>query len=223
MVDYGIARSTMVNNQLRTFDVSDRAVLAAMGAVPREAFVPAAKRPIAYLDSNLEVSEATADRPARHLLAPSTIGRLLQAAEIQSSDIALVVGCTTGYVAAVVAQLADSVVALDCDAGLADQATETLVDLSVDNAAVVTGDLDKGWPEEGPYDVVVVAGGVDTVPDGLLEQVRDKGRLAVVEGRGGAGQALIYTRTAGVVSPRFIFNASAPILPGFERQNAFEF
>ena len=223
MVDYGIARSTMVNNQLRTFDVSDRAVLAAMGSVPREAFVPAARRPIAYLDSNMEVSEAAADNPARYLLAPSTIGRLLQAAEIQSSDIALVVGCTTGYVAAIMAKMADSVVALECDAGLAEQATEILLELSVDNAAVVTGDLEKGWPEEGPYDVVVVAGAVDTIPDALLEQVRDNGRLAVVEGHGGAGQALIYTRTSDVVSPRFIFNASAPILPGFERQAAFEF
>jgi len=220
MTDFNQSRRKMVDNQLRTNDVTDHRILDAMELVPRERFVPASKRAVAYIDEDLPIgSEDT----GRVLMKPHIFGKLVQLAEIRENDVVLVVGAGTGYSAAVVSKLAASVVALEENPDLAKTATEVLVDLGIENAVVVEGPLADGYASEGPYDVVLVDGAVEVLPDALLSQVKPDGRLAVVEGQGGAGVAKLYQKSGDAVSSRFGFNASVGLLPGFAREAAFVF
>jgi len=223
MTDFAAARTKMVDSQLRTEDVTDHDVLAAMGAVPRENFVPARLKALAYVDDDLPLAEAGAGRPARSLVRAAPLAKLIQAADVQPSDIVLDVGCATGYSSAVLARLANSVVALEADPALAAEATETLMKLGSDNVAVVTGPLEAGYPSEGPYDVIFVGGAVETVPDALLAQLKESGRLVAVVGLGRAAVATLFTRTDHEIGSRPLFNAFVPPLPGFARPKAFVF
>lgn len=223
MEEFDAARRKMVDCQLRTEAVNDYAVLAAMGEIPRERFVPPRMRPLAYIDEDLKVREAEGEMPARFLMEPAPFARLIQAAEITPSDIVLDIGCATGYSTAVLARLADSVVAVEADPELAALASENLVDLGVANAAVVTAELTEGYPSEGPYDVIFLGGSVEFVPDALLAQLKDGGRLVGVVGHGLAAQATLFTRTTGDIGSRTVFNAHLQPLPGFEKARAFVF
>lgn len=220
MVDFADARRKMVDGQLRTTDVTDHAVLKAMGEVPREAFVPASLAALAYIDDDLPVGGSGA---TRFLMRPAIFGKLVQLAEIDPTDVVLVVGGASGYEAAVIARLAGSVVALEEDAELAKAASDRLSRLGVETAAVVVGPLAAGWPAEAPYDVILIAGAVESGLEPFGEQLRDGGRMVVVEGLGGSAAARLYTRTGGAVSGRFAFNAAARPLAAFERPKAFVF
>jgi protein-L-isoaspartate(D-aspartate) O-methyltransferase len=223
MEDFDAAREKMVDCQLRTEAVTDYGVLAAMSEIPRERFVPPRLRPLAYIDEDLKVKEAEGEMPARFLMEPAPFARLIQAAEITPSDIVLDIGCATGYSTAVLARLADSVVAVEADPELAALASENLVDLGVANAAVVTAGLTEGYASEGPYDVIFLGGAVEYVPDALLAQLKDGGRLVGVVGHGLAAQATLFTRTTGDIGSRTVFNAHLQPLPGFEKPKAFVF
>lgn len=223
MEDYAAARTKMVDSQLRTTDVTDYAVLAAMGEIPRERFVPARMRPLAYIDEDISVKDGGAAVPARYLMEPAPFARLVQLAEIAPSDIVLDIGCATGYSTAVLARLANSVVAVEVDAELAALASSILVDLGIANAAVVTGPLEEGYPSEGPYDVIFVGGAVEVVPDGLFAQLKEGGRLVAVVGYGRAAAATVFTRTDGEIGSRIAFNAHVQPLPGFAKPKAFVF
>jgi protein-L-isoaspartate(D-aspartate) O-methyltransferase len=223
MEDFDAARLKMVDSQLRTEGVTDYAVLAAMGEIPRERFAPPRLRSLAYIDEDLQVKDAEGDVPARYLMEPAPLARLIQAAAIVPSDIVLDIGCATGYSTAVLARVADSVVALEADPELAMLASENLVDLGVANAAVVTGSLVAGYPSEGPYDVIFLGGAVEFVPDALFEQLKEGGRLLGVVGYGRAAQAILFTRTSGDIGSRPIFNAHLRPLPGFNQPKAFVF
>ncbi len=223
MEDYTTARTKMVDNQLRTQSVTDYEVLAAMGAVPREQFLPPASRALAYIDSDLALTAATPDAPARYMMEPAPLGRLVQLAEVGAADVVLVVGCGSGYSAAVLARLANSVVALEQDADLAAQASEKLVELEVDNVAVVTGSLEAGYPSEAPYDVIFVDGAVELVPTGLLDQLKDGGRLVAVVGYGRSAAATLFRRSGDDIGSRVAFDADVQPLPGFRRPKAFVF
>ncbi len=223
MDDFTTARTKMVDNQLRTQSVTDYDVLAAMSAVPREAFLPPAMRPLAYIDSDLLVSAAGSDGPSRYMMEPAPLARLVQLAELAPSDVVLVVGCGTGYSAAVLARLANSVVALEQDAELAARASETLTALEVDTVAVVTGSLEAGYPSEAPYDVIFVDGAVEVVPPALTEQLKDGGRLVAVVGYGRSAAATLFRRSGGDIGSRVAFDADIQPLPGFRRPKAFVF
>ncbi len=223
MEDYAAARVKMVDSQLRTTDVTDYAVLAAMGEIPRERFVPARMRPLAYIDEDLLVKEATGGAPARYLMEPAPFAGLVQLAEVAPSDIVLDIGCTTGYSTAVLARLANSVVALEADAELAALASRTLVDLGIANAPVVVGPLEDGYPSEGPYDVIFLGGAVEFVPDALFGQLKEGGRLVGVVGYGRAAAATMFTRTDSETGSRVAFNAHVRPLPGFAKPKAFVF
>jgi len=215
--DFSVLRTKMVDGQIRTTDVTDSAILEAMLTVPREAFVPPARQPLAYIDEDIEVA------PGRYLMEPSPFAKIVQLAEVGSGDVVLDVGCATGYSAAILSRLASSVVALECDPALAASAGETLSRLGHDNVAVVEGPLEQGYPSEAPYDVIFVGGAVDEVPDALLSQLKDGGRLVAVVGRGNAGVARVFTRSGEVISSRRGFNAAVQPLPGFLRAPAFQF
>lgn len=223
MEDFAAARQKMIDSQLRTEGVTDYAVLAAMGEIPREQFVPSRIRPLAYIDEDLSVKDAEGELPARYMMEPAPFARLIQAAEVLPADIVLDIGCATGYSTAVLARLADSVVAIEVDAELAALAGENLVDLGVANAAVVSGPLAAGYPSEGPYDVIFLGGAVEVVPDALFAQLKDGGRLVAVVGYGLAAEATLFTRTGDDIGCRPMFNAHLRPLPGFEKPKAFVF
>jgi protein-L-isoaspartate(D-aspartate) O-methyltransferase len=217
MVDFAQARRTMVDTQVRPQDVTDFRVIAAMLDVARETFVPAALRPIAYLDTDVPVREGA---NARALLKPMVFGKLVQAASIGEGDRVLDVGCATGYSSAVLAKLAGKVVALEEDAALARTASDALRGLA--NVSVVTGALKAGWQQDAPYDVILIEGACEEVPDGLLAQLKDGGRLLAVVGSA-PGRATLYRKDGSNLSALPLFDAAAPELPGFAKPPAFVF
>ena len=220
MTDYAAARTIMVDTQIRTEGVTDHRIIRIMGEVPRERFVPARARPFAYTDADIAVKE---DGHVRHMIRPATLARLVQAANIASTDFVLVVGSATGYAAAIVAGLASSVVALESDEQLAASAAETLTDNGIGNVAVVTGPLPEGYAAEAPYDVIFIDGSVEEVPAALFAQLKEGGRLVAVVGHHRAAPAMIYTRTDDDIGERPVFDAFVPALPGFSRPREFVF
>jgi protein-L-isoaspartate(D-aspartate) O-methyltransferase len=222
MIDFADARQKMIDCQLRPTDVTDPDLLAAMQELARERFVPAARTAIAYIDRDIPVLE-TDGHALRSLLKPVVLARLIQAAQVKKSDRVLVVGCATGYSAAVLARLGGTVFALEQDDALARQAREALAATGAGNVTVVTNPLVAGWPAAAPYDVIVVDGAMECEPAALLRQLADGGRLVGILGRGGAGNIMLYRTDRGDVSAVPVFNAAAPLLPGFEKAPAFVF
>ena len=220
--DFSELRVKMVDGQLRTTDVTNLRLLSAMLEAPRVAFVPESRKALAYIDENILSSDQGA-RTARYLMKPSPLGKLIQLAEVGPGDKVLDVGAGTGYSAAVLSRLARSVIALECDNSLADKAAATLAGLGCANVSVVRGPLQAGYKEGAPFDAILVGGSVDELPETLLEQLAEGGRLVVVEGRGNAGAARIYLKSNGIATGRRVFNAAVKPLPGFERAPAFEF
>jgi protein-L-isoaspartate(D-aspartate) O-methyltransferase len=221
MSGFSTARQKMVDGQVRTSDVTDRRTLDAMLTVPREAFVPESRQALAYLDLDLDVSEAGAAK--RFLIKPALTGKLLQAAEIGEADRVLVVGCATGYIAALAGKIAAHVVATESDAALAAKASNTLASLGLGNVTCKTAPCADGDPAGAPYDVIILNGATEVVPDRLLEQLAEGGRLVGVSAEGRPQRAMIVTHTHGEFGHRALFNAAAPVLPGLERTPAFVF
>jgi protein-L-isoaspartate(D-aspartate) O-methyltransferase len=221
MIDFAAARRMMVDGQVRTSDVTDLRIIAAMLDIARERFVPESHAGLAYLDFDVPALEPESGQPVRRLLKPMVLAKLVQAAAIKAGDHVLDVGCASGYSSAVVARLAGSVVALEQDPALSRLATENLA--SAGNVTVVTGALTKGWPAQAPYDVVFLNGSTEIMPDAVVGQLRDGGRLAAIVGRPPTGRAMLYRSVAGDVSGWPIFDAGAPLLPGFAEPPAFVF
>lgn len=222
MIDFGAARRAMVDGQVRTSDVTNLDLIAAMLDIPREAFVPAAQAPLAYLDRDVQISGA-AGGPARYLMKPMVLARLIQAANLAPQDRVLVIGAGTGYAAAVIARLAAQVVAFEEDEALCRQAKAALASVGSHNVNVIHGHLADGAPDLGPYDVILIDGGVETVPDRLGSQLSTRGRLVAVEVSGPAGRAKLFQTVNGKLSGRELFDALAPVLPGFAVAPAFVF
>jgi protein-L-isoaspartate(D-aspartate) O-methyltransferase len=220
-IDFKLLRARMVDNQIRTMDVTSHSVLDAFSAVPREAFVPEHLRALAYIDEDIEVAPATGTKPARYVMEPAPLAKLIQLAEIRPDDVVLEIGAATGYASAILSRLAGSVVALECDEALAEKASETLAELGCDNVAVVSGDLEKGHADEAPYDAIVFSGSVEVLPEVILNQLRDGGRLVVIEGVGNAAHAKLYVRDGAVASQRSMFNSAVKLLPGFAKSQEF--
>jgi protein-L-isoaspartate(D-aspartate) O-methyltransferase len=218
MPDYAVARRNMVAGQIRTNQVTDPALIAALEEIPREIFVPPALAGVGYLDEDLPLGGG------RYVMEPRVFARLLQAAGIGRSDVVLDIGCATGYSSAVISRLAATVVALESDPVLIRKANEAFARLELDNAVVVEGPLASGYPAQAPFDVIVIEGGVPEVPPAIAAQLAEGGRLAaVVAPPGGTGQAVLMLRRGGVVSGRAICDASTPPLPGFEILPSFQF
>lgn len=215
MVDFAQARQTMVDCQVRPADVTDLRVIAALGDVARERFVPAAVRAVAYLDRDVPLGAR------RALIKPMVLAKLLQAAAVTATDRVLDVGCGTGYSSAVLAKLAASVVALEEDGAVAESAGNALA--GVHNVTSVRGSLAAGWPPSAPYDVILMQGATDVPPDSLFRQLAEGGRLLAIVGSGPVGKATIYRAAGKNVTSQPLFDAAAPLLPGFSKAPAFVF
>ncbi|MGH6882236.1 MAG: protein-L-isoaspartate O-methyltransferase family protein, partial [Hypericibacter sp.] len=187
------------------------------GEVPRELFVPRALKSVAYLDEDLQIA------PGRYLMEPMVLGRLLHLAEVKASDQALVIGCGNGYSAAVLARFANSVVAVESDAALAQRAQELLAELGATNVSLVRGPLTAGHPAKAPYDVILIDGAVQEIPDPIAAQLSVGGRLVAVLQADGPGRAILATRTEAGLSQRVVFDCSVPPLPGFAKAPSFVF
>jgi protein-L-isoaspartate(D-aspartate) O-methyltransferase len=221
MSDFTIARQKMVDGQVRPSDVTDSRIIDAMLAVPREAFVPENQRALAYLDLDLDVGEGAPAK--RYLIKPVVTAKMLQAAEIKATDNVLVVGCATGYAAAVVAKLAARVTATESDSSLAARAKEVLSRLGFGNVTVRTGEAAEGDAANAPYDVIVLNGATEVTPDGLYRQLKDGGRLVGVFATMVPQRAMIVTHSHDDFGTRALFDAAVPVLPGLGRVPAFVF
>jgi protein-L-isoaspartate(D-aspartate) O-methyltransferase len=215
MSDFATRRVMMVDTQVRPSDVTKFPIIEAMLAVPREVFVPSARREAAYVGENLDIA------PGRVVLEPRTLAKLLDALDVQPGELVLDLGCGLGYSTAVIARLADAVVAVEEDESMAAEAQRTLSAEGVDNAAVVVGPLAAGDARHAPFDVITIQGGVEVVPEALLAQLKEGGRIGAVFMEGALGTARIGYKIDGVVSWRQVFNAAAPVLPGFSAARGF--
>jgi protein-L-isoaspartate(D-aspartate) O-methyltransferase len=221
MIDFAAARRMMVDSQVRTSDVTDLRIIAAMLELPRERFVPDISAELAYLD--LDAPAATGGKQVRHLLKPMVLAKMVQAAAVKADDHVLDVGCATGYSSALLGRLASSVVALEEDPALARLADENLKAIGGRNVTVVAGPLTQGCQLKSPYDVVFLNGATEVVPHALCRQLKDGGRLVAVVGRAPTARAMLYRSVEGNVSGWPIFDAAAPLLPGFAAAPAFVF
>ena len=218
MIDHAAARRNMVSGQIITNRVTDERLIDAMAEIPRERFVPHAKRGVAYVDEDVEIASG------RYLMEPMVLARLVQEADISADDMVLDVGCGTGYASAVMARLAATVIALDADEPLTAEAEQALSAVGADNAIAVTGPLAEGYASQAPYDVILLGGAIDHLPQALADQLAEGGRIVgVLREPGMLGQATLWARHRGVLSSRSLFEASLPPLPGIARPVSFEF
>ncbi|WP_282029509.1 protein-L-isoaspartate O-methyltransferase family protein [Paracoccus marcusii] len=215
MSDFAARRTTMVDTQVRTSDVTKFPVIDAMLTIPREEFVPASRRSVAYSGENLDIGHG------RVLLEPRTLAKMVDALDIQPDELVLDLACGYGYSAAVMARMAEAVVAIEDDAELASEAEQRLSEPGIDNVAVLHAPLTEGAPKQGPYDVILIEGAVQDIPAAIVEQLREGGRVAALFVEGALGVARIGTRQNGQLSWRYSFNAKAPMLPGFGLQRGF--
>lgn len=215
MTDFAACRVMMVDTQVRPNDVTKYPIIAAMLAVPREEFVPDARREVAYVGENLDLGGG------RVMLEPRTLAKLLDALDIQPGDTVLDIGCGLGYTAAIAARMAEAVIAVEEDEVLAAQAQARLSEQGADNAVVIAGPLAEGSARNAPYDAILIGGAVETVPAALLAQLKDGGRIGAIFMEGALGVCRIGRKADGQVSWKPVFNATAPVLPGFAAPRVF--
>jgi protein-L-isoaspartate(D-aspartate) O-methyltransferase len=209
MTDFALARWKMIVSQVRPNGITDGRIIQAMASLPREMFVPEARRGLAYMDEDIDVGAG------RSLMEPMALAKLVQLAEIEPGDHVLHVGCATGYATALLAALARSIVAIDEDAGFIDTTSANLAHLGIATAAAHKGPHAAGWSHGLPYDAILVDGRVPDVPSTLFDQLRHGGRLVAVVGDNDVATATAYNRHEGAISSRPAFEASVGRLPGF--------
>ncbi len=223
MVDFSLQRHNMVESQVRPSELTDRRITRVMEVTPREAFLPPALHGVAYSDAELSLDKVTGATPGREMLAARTISMMIQSLEVGSADVVLLVGGGTGYEAALLADMVQTVVCLESDDALATAAEAALQGQDIGNVAVVKGELAQGYASEGPYDAILINGAVDDVGEELLDQLKDGGRLVAVHRLGQVQRVAVWYRTGERFSRVEKGGAAAPILPGFARDVAFSF
>jgi len=217
MTDYKMARTAMVDCQIRPSDVTKYPILEAFLATPREAYVPDACRSIAYAGEHMDLGNQ------RSLLDPRVFAKMLDTLNVQPDELVLDIGCGLGYSTAILAKLAEAVVAVESDAGMVKTATETLSEQSVDNAFVTYGDLTEGNAKNGPYDAIILQGSVDEIPSALIDQLKDGGRICAIFNDHKLGECRVGYKSRQKLSWDTLFNATAPLIKGFEAKAEFRF
>jgi protein-L-isoaspartate(D-aspartate) O-methyltransferase len=216
MSDFALRRTMMVDTQVRPSDVTKFPIIDAMLTVERENFVPASQREAAYMGENLDIGQG------RVLLEPRTFAKMLDVLAITNSDLVLDIGCALGYSSAVIAKMAEAVVAVEEDEAMSSEAQEGLTGAGADNVILHQGELTQGAAQHGPYDVILIQGGVNDVPNALINQLKEGGRMAALFMDGALGEVRVGYKRGDDISWRVAFNASAPVLKGFSRQAAFQ-
>ena len=215
MTDFKMRRKIMVDTQIRPSDVTKFPIIDAFLSVPREKFVPDGKREAAYIGENFEIGQS------RILLEPRTLAKLLDALDIHKDELVLDIGSGLGYSSAIISLIAEVVIAVEDDSSLVSEAEEILSEIGVDNVVVQIGKLEDGAPEHGPYDVIILQGGVGEIPGAILNQLKNGGRIGAIFIEEGLGTAKIGFKLNEKITWRYSFNAAAPILPGFSTQKDF--
>ena len=215
MSDFAARRVMMVDTQVRPSDVTKFPIIDAMLSVERENFVPSERREAAYVDGNLALSVG------RVLLEPRSLAKMLDALDLQNDELVLDIGSGYGYSAAIIAHIAQAVVALEADEAMVADAQTVLSDAGADSVIMNAGPLDAGVAEHGPYDVITIQGGVEELPVAIIDQLKEGGRIATLFMKGALGEVRIGRKINGQMNWRLAFNASAPVLPGFFKARDF--
>ena len=216
-MNFDVARENMIQGQILPNMVYDQRVIEVMKELPREEFFLDSQKPLAYLDSNIDVGDG------RYSMEPRILARLIQSAHIISTDIILSIGCALGYSVAVLARLGSTVFAVENNKALADHAARSFDKLGINNVVIIAGDPTTGYSEQAPYDVIFADGAITAIPDTIANQLAEGGRLVGVVKTGKTGKATLMTRHKGICSRRLLFDASVPVLDGFEDPNKFVF
>ncbi|MEE2698112.1 MAG: protein-L-isoaspartate O-methyltransferase [Pseudomonadota bacterium] len=216
-MNYAAARHNMVESQVKTNSIVHEKLLDALRKIPRESFVPSKFQGVAYVDNPVPLDDG------RFLMAPLDMARLIQEAKPTVTDLALVIGCSTGYGAAVLSNMVGAVVGLESNASLASDATEIFEELCIDNVAVVAGDLSKGYPDQAPYDIIFFEGAIPNIPEQISSQLAEGGRLVCVLSDEGIDKAILCSLHSGNLSTRIIFESTLPMLPDFKKETNFVF
>ena len=215
MTDYKMRRKIMVDTQIRPSDVTKFPIIEAFLSVPREKFVPDGKREAAYMGENFQIGQS------RVILEPRTLAKLLDALDIDNDELVLDIGTGLGYSSAIISLIAEVVIAVEDDSSLASEAEEILTEIGADNVVVQLGKLEDGAAEHGPYDVIILQGGVEEIPGSILKQLKNGGRLGAIFVEEGLGTAKIGFKLNNKITWRYSFNAAAPVLQGFFKQKDF--
>jgi len=215
VTDYKMRRKIMVDTQIRPSDVTKFPIIDAFLSVPREKFVPDGKREAAYIGENFQIGQS------RVILDPRTLAKLLDALDIHNNELVLDIGSGLGYSSAIISLIAEVVIAVEDDSSLASESEEILSEIGVDNVVVQIGKLEDGAPEHGPYDVIILQGGVGDIPGSILNQLKNGGRIGAIFIEEGLGTAKIGVKLNNKITWRYSFNAAAPILMGFSKQKDF--
>ena len=205
----------MVDTQIRPSDVTKFPIIEAFLSVPREKFVPDGKREAAYIGENFKIGQS------RVILEPRTLAKLLDALDIRNDELVLDIGPGLGYSSAVISPMAEVVIAVEDDSSMAIEAEEILTEVGADNVVIQIGKLEDGAPEHGPYDVIILQGGVEKIPSSILKQLKNGGRVGAIFVEEGLGTAKIGFKLNDKINWRYSFNAAAPVLPGFFKQKEF--
>ena len=216
MTDFSARRTMMVDTQVRPSDVTKFPIIEAMLSVPREDFVPASQREAAYMGENIELSDN------RVILEPRTLAKMLDVLDIGQDELVLDIGAGYGYSSAVIAHMAQAVVALEDDNAMVEDAKDALVAANADNVVIEHGSLVAGAAEHGPYDVIIIQGGVSHLPQAIISQLKEGGRIACLFMEDALGEVRIGYKMDEHISWRRSFNAGAPVLNGFERHIGFQ-
>jgi protein-L-isoaspartate(D-aspartate) O-methyltransferase len=216
MTDFSARRTMMVDTQVRPSDVTKFPIIEAMLSVPREDFVPASQREAAYMGENIELSDN------RVILEPRTLAKMLDVLDIGQDELVLDIGAGYGYSSAVIAHMAQAVVALEEDNAMVEEAKDALVAANADNVVIEHGSLVAGAAEHGPYDVIIIQGGVSHLPQAIISQLKEGGRIACLFMEDALGEVRIGYKMDEHISWRRSFNAGAPVLNGFERHIGFQ-
>ena len=215
MTDFKTRRKIMVDTQIRPSDVTKFPIIDAFLSIPREKFVPDGKREAAYIGENFQRGQS------RVILDPRTLAKLLEALDVQKDELVLDIGTGLGYSSAIISLIAELVIAVEDDSNLTGEAEEILSEIGADNVVVQLGKLEDGAPEHGPYDIIILQGGVEEIPGSILKQLKNGGRVGAIFIEEGLGTAKIGFKLRDKINWRYSFNASAPVLPGFFKQKDF--
>lgn len=223
MVDFALQRLNMVESQVRPSELTDGRIASAMLAVARETYLPDNLQGVAYSDGELSLAGIDGVSEARQLLSPRTIAKMIQALDLETQDVVLLVGVGSGYEAALLSHMAQTVVGVETDKGLHGWAEMALQKGDVSNAVVVEGALANGVAKEGPFDAILINGGVDHVNEGLLDQLKDGGRLVAIRRQAGVTKLVRWQRDGERFPADEQLSVAADVLPAFRKEEAFVF